>query len=119
LFDDREQILAISQSWLEGSGYSREELRRIGDWTARAFGEHSDKVLEHIRGIISEEPQEQPTEMTMRAMRGWHSGSNHETPARQRRRPVRGLASLVGPGTLQAQLSASEPDHAHLASPLQ
>jgi PAS domain S-box-containing protein len=70
LFDDREQILAISQSWLEGSGYSREELRRIGDWTARAFGEHSGKVLEHIRGIISEEPQEQPTEMTIRTKNG-------------------------------------------------
>src|SRR5258708_6939589 len=39
LYDDREQILALSQSWLEGSSYSGEELRSIEDWTARAFGE--------------------------------------------------------------------------------
>jgi hypothetical protein len=45
LFDDREQILVISQSWLEQSGYSKEELRRIEDWTIRAYGLHSDEVL--------------------------------------------------------------------------
>src|SRR5262249_31927024 len=49
LFDDREQILAISKSWLEQSGYSREELRRVEDWTTRAHGERSDEVLEQIR----------------------------------------------------------------------
>jgi PAS domain-containing protein len=36
LFDDREQILAVSQSWLDQTGYSREKLRRIEDWTASA-----------------------------------------------------------------------------------
>jgi PAS domain S-box-containing protein len=29
LCDDREEILAVSQSWLEKTGYSREELRRM------------------------------------------------------------------------------------------
>ena len=38
LFDDREQILAVSRSWLEQSGYSREELPRLEDWTIRAYG---------------------------------------------------------------------------------
>ena len=28
LYDDREQILALSQSWLEGSSYAADELRR-------------------------------------------------------------------------------------------
>src|SRR5262249_46894076 len=32
MFDDREQILAVSQSWSEETGYSREELRRLEDW---------------------------------------------------------------------------------------
>jgi PAS domain S-box-containing protein len=53
LCDDREEILAVSHSWLEKTGYSREELRRIEDWTTRAYGERSDEVLEHIRRIIS------------------------------------------------------------------
>ena len=53
LFDDREQILAVSQSWLEKTGYSGEELRRIEDWTTRAYGERSGEVLEHMRRIRS------------------------------------------------------------------
>ena len=59
LFDDREQILAISQSWLEQSGYLREELPRLEDWTVRACGERSGEVLEQIRQtiIISTEPE--------------------------------------------------------------
>jgi PAS domain S-box-containing protein len=70
LYDDREQILAISQSWLEGSGYSKEDLGRMEDWTARAYGEHSSEALEYIRGIISAEPQAQLAEMTIRTKDG-------------------------------------------------
>jgi PAS domain S-box-containing protein len=70
LYDDREQILALSQSWLEGSSYSGEELRRIEDWTARAYGERSGEVLEYIRRIISTEPQAQLAEMTIRTKDG-------------------------------------------------
>jgi PAS domain S-box-containing protein len=70
LFDDREQILALSQSWLEGSNYSSEELGRIEDWTARAYGERSGEVLEHIRQIISTEPQAQLAEMMIRTKDG-------------------------------------------------
>jgi len=66
LFDDREQILALSQSWLEETGYSREELRHVEDWTARAYGERSGEVLEHIRQIISTEPEADRTELMIR-----------------------------------------------------
>jgi PAS domain S-box-containing protein len=70
LFDDREQILSISQSWLEESGYSRGELRRIEDWTTRAFGEHSGEALEHVRQIISTEPQARSHQRTIRSRDG-------------------------------------------------
>jgi PAS domain S-box-containing protein len=70
LFDDREQILSISQSWLEGSGYSKGELRHIEDWTTRACGEHSGEALEHIRRIISTEPEPCPHEWTIRTKEG-------------------------------------------------
>jgi PAS domain S-box-containing protein len=60
LFDDREQILAISQSWLEKTGYSRDELRQMRDWTTRAHGESSDEVLERIRRqVIATKPETQ------------------------------------------------------------
>jgi PAS domain-containing protein len=57
LYDDREEVLAISGSWLEQTGYSREELRRLEDWTTRAYQERSGEVLKYLRGIISTEPQ--------------------------------------------------------------
>jgi len=65
LFDDREQILVISQSWLEQSGYLREELRRVEDWTIRAYGEHSGEMLERIRQVIimSTEPEVRSAEL--------------------------------------------------------
>src|SRR5258706_454080 len=70
LFDDREQIVALSQSWLEETGYSREELRRIEDWTARAYGERSGAMLKQIRRIISTEPEAQRAERMIRTKDG-------------------------------------------------
>jgi PAS domain S-box-containing protein len=72
LFDDREQILAVSQSWLQQSGYLREELRRLEDWTIRAYGERSGEVLGRIRQIImiSTEPEAQWAEWITRTKDG-------------------------------------------------
>jgi len=70
LFDNREQVVDVSVSWLEASGYSREELSTIEDWTARAYAERQSHVLERIRWIISEEPEAQPIERTIRTKDG-------------------------------------------------
>jgi PAS domain S-box-containing protein len=70
LFDDREQILAVSQSWLDQTGYSREELRRIKDWTVRAYGDRWRQALEQIRQMIPTEAAAQRTERTIRTKDG-------------------------------------------------
>ncbi len=70
LFDDREQILALSKTWLEESGYSGEELHCMEDWTVRACGEGSGQVLEYIRQIISTEPEVQRVERMIRTKDG-------------------------------------------------
>jgi PAS domain S-box-containing protein len=72
LFDDREQILAVSRSWLEQSGYSREELPRLEDWTIRAYGERSGETLEQIRQMlfISTEPEVWSAERMIRTKDG-------------------------------------------------
>jgi PAS domain S-box-containing protein len=62
LYDDREQILALSQTWLEESGYAKQELRCMDDWTARACGERSDEALKYFRRVISTEPEVQRVE---------------------------------------------------------
>jgi PAS domain S-box-containing protein len=70
LFDDREEILTLSQSWLDQTGYSREELRRIEDWMARAYGERSGEALEHTRQIIRAKPEAERDERTIRTKGG-------------------------------------------------
>jgi PAS domain S-box-containing protein len=57
LWDDREQILALSQSWLTAGGFSSAaEFQRVEDWTIRAHGERSGEALEFIRDLIATEP---------------------------------------------------------------
>jgi PAS domain S-box-containing protein len=70
LFDDREQILAISQSWLDQTGYSRKELRSVEDWTARAHGDGSGEALEQIRQMIPTKPEAEQTERRVRTKDG-------------------------------------------------
>jgi PAS domain S-box-containing protein len=70
MFDDREQILAASQAFLERTGYSREELRRLEDWTTRAFGERSGEAMKRLRHIIAAKPETQPTELIIRTKDG-------------------------------------------------
>src|SRR5262249_5430346 len=72
LFDDRERILAVSQSWLEQTGYSKEELPRLEDWTIRAYGDRSGEMLERLRQIIiiSTEPEARSAELKIRTKDG-------------------------------------------------
>src|SRR5215467_6962692 len=72
LFDDRERILAVSRSWLEQTGYSREELPRLEDWTIRAYGDRSGEMLERLRQIIiiSTEPEVRSAELKIRTKDG-------------------------------------------------
>jgi PAS domain S-box-containing protein len=73
LFDDREKIIAISESWLEQSGYSRAELCRMEDWTIRAHGERSHVALEQIRQVLmgsTELPEVRTAEMMIRTKDG-------------------------------------------------
>lgn len=47
-------IIELSRSWCEISGYSREELKTISDWTRRAFGEdkaHAETVIGGTYGL--------------------------------------------------------------------
>ena len=70
LFDNREDVLALSQSWAEASGYLREELRCIEDWTSRVHGKHSDEVLGKIRRVISLEFEAHASERMIRTKDG-------------------------------------------------
>jgi PAS domain S-box-containing protein len=72
LFDDREQILAISHSWLEQSGYSKEELPCLADWMIRAYGERAGELIERLRQVIimSTKPEARSAELMIRTKDG-------------------------------------------------
>jgi PAS domain S-box-containing protein len=101
LFDDREQILAISQSWLEQSGYVREELPRLEDWMSRAYGQRSAELLERLRQIIiiSTEPEARSAELKIRTKDGrerlWRFVSSALAPQSDGRRLFLSIAQDV------------------------
>jgi PAS domain S-box-containing protein len=70
LFDDREQVLAVSRSWVVESGYAAEEMRCVEDWTSRAYGERAGEMSAQTRRIISSEPDGQPSELMIRTKDG-------------------------------------------------
>jgi PAS domain S-box-containing protein len=68
LYDDREQILAISESWLKAAGgVSADDFPRIKDWTNYLFdgGKRSREALELMREIIATEPEARKDELTL------------------------------------------------------
>ncbi|MDX9754957.1 MAG: PAS domain S-box protein, partial [bacterium] len=54
---DDGEILALSSTWLEITGYTREELKRLPDWTSRAYGEQSAEVLKKINERYAKDGQ--------------------------------------------------------------
>jgi PAS domain-containing protein len=67
-FDDRQQILAVSQSWLTAGGLlSAAEFQRMEDWTTRVYGQRSGEILRLIREIIATEPEAR-TDETVRSI---------------------------------------------------
>jgi len=42
------EIIQTSQSWYDITGYTREELATIGDWSERAYGERKQQVISYI-----------------------------------------------------------------------
>jgi hypothetical protein len=63
LFDDREQVLAVSKSLLTAAGgVCADDYRRMEDWANYFYGERSDEELEVVREIIAAEPEERKDE---------------------------------------------------------
>ena len=48
------QILQVSNSWCDITGYTREELTTIEDWTERAYGAKKSQVQADIDGLFDE-----------------------------------------------------------------
>jgi PAS domain S-box-containing protein len=48
------EVLQISRTWTELTGYSTEDIRTFGEWTTHAvYGEGADQVRDYIRAIFT------------------------------------------------------------------
>ncbi len=63
-------VLQASQSWCDITGYSREELATIGDWTERAYGERKALVQADIEALYGLEHRKFEGDYTIRTKSG-------------------------------------------------
>ena len=72
-------ILQASNSWCEITGYTREELRTIADWTERAYGERKVMIQPEIEALYGMEHRKYEGDYTIRVkdgtMRIWEFSS--------------------------------------------
>lgn len=64
------EILQASQSWCEITGYTREELRTIGEWTERAYGERKEVVRADIDALYRLDHRKYEGDYTVRTKDG-------------------------------------------------
>lgn len=66
LYDDRQRILATSESWLKKAGVvSAAEFQRVEDWAKYFFGEDPDEMLKLTRATGATEPDGRSAELTL------------------------------------------------------
>ena len=60
------EVLEISKTWTELTGYKREEMKTAPDWLSRAFGDGADAVRDHMHELFAGQSSIEPTEFGMR-----------------------------------------------------
>ncbi len=59
------EVLTVNDAWIEGSGYSAEELQTLENWTDKAFRERGEEVISMIREKYAERRQLDEEEMVI------------------------------------------------------
>mgnify|MGYP000700242724 CR=1 FL=1 len=70
LYAEDGAVLQASQSWCDITGYSREELATIGDWTERAFGERKTFAKADIDALYGLDHRKFEGDYTIRTKSG-------------------------------------------------
>ncbi|MFT3870673.1 MAG: PAS domain S-box protein [Nibricoccus sp.] len=50
---ENDEVLLLSDAWLEISGYAAEELKTVSEWTRKAYGDRSSTIEKEIRELYS------------------------------------------------------------------
>jgi PAS domain S-box-containing protein len=93
------QILAVSQAWLDLTGYTRDELPTLAAWTRKAFGDNHVFVFQTILSHFDTEDRVFAGELTVRCRDGstrlWDFGYQHLPRSPQGRRTLLCVATDV------------------------
>ena len=76
LFAEDQDVLMLSRTWTEITGYTAEELTTLSEWTRRAYGPQATEVQQYIQKVINAEKRRDEGEFTIRTKDGkqriWH-----------------------------------------------
>ncbi len=72
MFAEDGDILTISQTWLDITGYTRDQLRTIPAWTELAYGERKEQVLAVIDRLFDSDSRVDQGEFTITCTDGTH-----------------------------------------------
>jgi PAS domain S-box-containing protein len=93
------EVLNISRTWTEITGYSREEIRTVADWTALAYGERQEQVKTDIQALYEMDERRDEGEYRIRCKdcteRIWDFSSAPVGTTRDGRRLVVSMAMDV------------------------
>ena len=64
------EVLEVSKTWTELTGYTHEETKAVNARVNLAFGHGADAVREHVRGLFAGESSIEPTEFQIETQSG-------------------------------------------------
>jgi PAS domain S-box-containing protein len=64
------EVIEVSKTWTELTGYAREEIKTVNDRLNRAFDPGADAVREHVRGLFAGQSSIEPTEFEIETQSG-------------------------------------------------
>lgn len=70
MFADDGEVLSLSRTWLDLTGYTAEQLPTIASWTALAYGERQEVVQEIIERLFELDGRVDEGEFTVRCVDG-------------------------------------------------
>ncbi len=90
------EVLQISQSWTELTGYTLADLPTFDAWLTRAYGEGADAVRNHMHELFREERRTLNVEFPIRTRNGdsryWNFSASSPGSLRDGRRFIVGMA---------------------------
>jgi two-component system CheB/CheR fusion protein len=107
------EVLQISKTWTELTGYSRDEIPTFDAWMTRAYGTAADSVRDHVRRLFSGEANIDQIECETITQKGerrtWLLSASSPGTLRDGRRFVVGMAlDVTDRKRAEAELAASQ-----------